>query len=66
MSIFLFRFQYVENFFAVREVAGPDDLIIAEDYETTIKIQINRMVYKNARCTQIISREPRLAVRSLF
>ena len=38
MSIIPFRFDHVENFFAIREFFGPVDLIIAEDNEATIKI----------------------------
>ena len=38
MEIIPFRFDHVENFFAVREFSSPVDLIIAEDNEATIKI----------------------------
>ena len=38
MSITPFRFDHVENFFAIREWSGLVELIIAEDTEATIQI----------------------------
>ena len=40
MFIIPFRFDHVENFFAIREFSGPVDLIIAVDHEATIKIML--------------------------
>ena len=62
MSITPFRFDHVENFFAIREWSGPVDLIIAEDNEATIKNSFRGKVYEVETCTQNTSGQPRLAL----